>query len=386
MKRVGVLVVLIALLGTGAYCKPGAGMPPGMPGMMHRIPGFPGNMTPAGHVPSTMYGFIDRSGKMVIKPNYKWAGDFSEGLAAVQMTSHKWGFIDKSGRMVIKPKFDRALSFSQGLAAVQVGEKWGYIDKTGKVVIKPKYWFALKFAEDRGVVCTEQSATGSGDTFSVSYRLGVIDRRGRMVIQPNFKWIERQYHDGLICGRMISPGPNGRRVIIDKTGRVVAELNSYDTVEKFVNGLAVVGKGSKWGVINTKGKLVIKPIYDRLSIGDNGLITVNIGKKSGYVDTSGRMVIKPRYCEMAFPFSDGLGLIVIHNKRYYLDKTGKIMITVNNTTDSCTYDESFHEGRAVTVLHGKYGYIDKTGKMVIKPQFDSAHVFHDGLAVVGIRK
>ncbi|EOA6136260.1 WG repeat-containing protein, partial [Campylobacter coli] len=32
-------------------------------------------------------------------------GNFSEGLAGVELNG-KWGFIDKSGKIVIEPKFD----------------------------------------------------------------------------------------------------------------------------------------------------------------------------------------------------------------------------------------------------------------------------------------
>ncbi len=35
----------------------------------------------------------------------------------------------KTGEFVIKPQFDFARDFSEGLAAVKVGDKWGYIHK-----------------------------------------------------------------------------------------------------------------------------------------------------------------------------------------------------------------------------------------------------------------
>src|SRR5260221_960928 len=47
----------------------------------------------------------------------------------------KYGFIDKTGRIIIQPHFVAALSFSDGLAPVRIGETWGYINATGKVVI-----------------------------------------------------------------------------------------------------------------------------------------------------------------------------------------------------------------------------------------------------------
>ncbi|HUU50204.1 MAG TPA: WG repeat-containing protein, partial [Nitrospinota bacterium] len=72
------------------------------------------------------------------------------GLAAVYLKEkQKWGYIDKTGKIVIKPEFYRVWPFSDGLAAVYVKEKekWGYIDKTGKVVIEPKFDWASRFSE-----------------------------------------------------------------------------------------------------------------------------------------------------------------------------------------------------------------------------------------------
>ncbi len=49
----------------------------------------------------------------------------------------KWGYIDKTGEAVIKPQFRVAWEFSGGLALVRIGDKYGYIDKTGKYVWEP---------------------------------------------------------------------------------------------------------------------------------------------------------------------------------------------------------------------------------------------------------
>ncbi|ECS1419287.1 WG repeat-containing protein, partial [Campylobacter coli] len=51
----------------------------------------------------------------------------------------KWGFIDKSGKIVIEPKFDSIWSFREGLVKVGLNGKYGLIDKSGKIVIEPKF-------------------------------------------------------------------------------------------------------------------------------------------------------------------------------------------------------------------------------------------------------
>jgi hypothetical protein len=82
------------------------------------------------------WGYMDKTGKMVIPPQYDIASGHSEGLAGVAI-GKKWGFIDKTGKMVITPQFDKIAPFSNGLALVKIGGKWGYIDQTGKYIWEP---------------------------------------------------------------------------------------------------------------------------------------------------------------------------------------------------------------------------------------------------------
>ncbi|MDO4700781.1 MAG: WG repeat-containing protein, partial [Moraxella sp.] len=116
------------------------------------------------------YGFIDKTGKVVIplkyddfeksfyggrifaevKRNgrtyyvsrlgdeYTAVGSVSEGLVWVG-NNNKYGYVDTTGKVVIALQYDDAWSFSEGLAVVKNNGKYGFIDKTGKMVIAPQY-------------------------------------------------------------------------------------------------------------------------------------------------------------------------------------------------------------------------------------------------------
>ncbi|MBN1629553.1 MAG: WG repeat-containing protein [Thermoleophilia bacterium] len=122
-------------------------------------------------------GFIDRTGAVVIEPQFSWALEFSEGLAAVAVgenEAEKWGFIDQTGAWVIEPQFSSALEFSEGLAAVAVGEneaqRWGFVDRTGAWVIEPQYESACSFTGGIAFV---------GDSWWPTY----IDKTGKVIWQ-----------------------------------------------------------------------------------------------------------------------------------------------------------------------------------------------------------
>src|SRR5258708_5028138 len=84
------------------------------------------------------FGYIDRSGKFIINPQFEGAGRYSEGLAPV-MTGGKWGYIDKQSKTVIAPQFEQASSYSEDRAHVKMGGRFGYIDKSGRLVINPQF-------------------------------------------------------------------------------------------------------------------------------------------------------------------------------------------------------------------------------------------------------
>jgi len=53
------------------------------------------------------YGFIDKTGKLVIPAEFLGANDFNEGMAAVSNQDGKWGFINKTGALVIPYQYER---------------------------------------------------------------------------------------------------------------------------------------------------------------------------------------------------------------------------------------------------------------------------------------
>lgn len=86
------------------------------------------------------YGFINIKGEVIIKPQFDWVDEFSEGLCVVRsdngkLGSGKNGYIDITGKLVLDFKFKIACKFENGIAKVQIDKEFVYIDKTGNIVL-----------------------------------------------------------------------------------------------------------------------------------------------------------------------------------------------------------------------------------------------------------
>lgn len=97
--------------------------------------------------------FIDKTGTITLELAFDFVSlYFFEGLVAV-LSHGKYGFADKTGNLVISPQFDQASGFSEGVAAVKIDGKYGYIDKTGAWVIEPQYMWADRFSNGLAPAC-----------------------------------------------------------------------------------------------------------------------------------------------------------------------------------------------------------------------------------------
>lgn len=81
-----------------------------------------------------LWGYIDKSKKIKINPQFEYAWDFLLGLAKVKQ-KNKIGFINHNGTPLIPIIYDDATDFNNGISVViQLGLK-GLIDTTGKIII-----------------------------------------------------------------------------------------------------------------------------------------------------------------------------------------------------------------------------------------------------------
>ena len=135
--------------------------------------------------------------------------------------------------------------------------------------------------------------------------------------------------------------------------------HSYEMIEPFYEGLAVVRTNSKFGYIDKSGKLIIPMDYDYAVKFVNGLGRVNRDGKYGFINKKGVFIIPLIYDDSGFSFMEDCVKMRLEGKWGFLDSKG-------NTIVPCIYEEVrfFKDGLANVKLNGKWVFVDKTGKLV----------------------
>lgn len=103
------------------------------------------------------YALINIKGEILNKYEYSSVGNLREGLLSFKKDmGEKYGFIDEDGNVVIKPQFTYAQDFSEGRSVVNVSgnimNNYGVIDKEGNYIITPKYNDIILLGENRVAV------------------------------------------------------------------------------------------------------------------------------------------------------------------------------------------------------------------------------------------
>ncbi|MBO9203378.1 MULTISPECIES: WG repeat-containing protein [Niastella] len=275
-------------------------------------------------------------------------------------------------------------------------------------------------------------------------KFGCIDKKGNLVIKPEWDWMLQGDKN-----KQILVEKDSLFGFVDNHGNVLIEPK-YKSAMVFYDGFASVSNGNKFGFINIKGDTVIPFVFDDVFLGfSNGLSDVRVNDSCGYIDKSGKVVI-PLIYKTSYPFLsdvasvetfDGQTLLIdkkgntfAYNKDRYkykrlwalnsypgsfttqtgqgrINKAGDTIVppiydVTGNLSDHMyivelkgkwgayndkgklivepKFDEIWHynEGYANFKLNGKWGYVDKKGRIVIEPTFDYASQFENGLAYV----
>lgn len=306
------------------------------------------------------WGYINSDGRIIIEPEFQWAGPFRDGRAHVY-NSWRHGFIDEHGEWLVEPRFQDARNFSEGLAAVELDGRWGYIDRSGAFAINPQFREPGDFSEGRAFVR------------DASYDWNYIDTNGEIIRSVDTPDLtvpdEPHFSAGLALIRDEDEEEYG---YIDKNATPVIPLQ-YPSARAFSDGLAAVKISDRWGYISPKQETVINPRYIEAGNFQEGLAPVRENTNTwGFVNKKGQMVIEPQFDD-ARPFREGLAAVQMYGLWGFINKSGQ-MVVDPQFQDVGDFDKGMarirvelpdpeRDDRTIT----RYGYIDRAGAYVWYP-------------------
>ncbi len=348
------------------------------------------------------YGLIDKSGKQFIPPKYDYIYDFDDGFVKTKMYTgfilefSIYGLIDKKGREIVKPKYTDIGPFKDGFAIVGAAiDNWyyyryGLIDKNGKEIIAPnKYDHFYDFVDNYAMVSVGGYWDHPFDNAEhyIGEKYGLVSKDGKEIIIPKYDKLE------LPNGGIVAVEFNGVPLKIDITRRSI-NGNIYDNVYQYnSNGLAVVMKDNKYGLIDRGGKEIVKPKYNYIYPFGNSIarceLEIDTSIKYGFIDNRGKVVADPKYDELLID-DFGSGDLA----RVRVGENWGVIDINNNTIAKILYGEIFFKRASESndenmigsgSLNEKWGALYRDGKF---RTFDYSKygvkdpVFYDGLAFI----
>lgn len=193
-------------------------------------------------------GVVDNKGNIITKKVYSYIGDFSEGLAVVEIQdeisgNYIYGYIDKEGIEIIIPQYFSASDFKEGVAIVKnsIGA-YSLIDKEGNIINSYSYGYVGEY-NNKIMVFSESGVEP----------YGYIDINGNIIIKPSFGNAQ-EFKDGVAVVSTLIP----------------MILEGIETTDKSTDYFG------NYGLINLQGEYVYDPIYNEINnIGQN---KVSLGK------------------------------------------------------------------------------------------------------------
>jgi hypothetical protein len=310
-----------------------------------------------------LWGAIDSTGKVVLKPAYDNLYVFGENNNFITAQLGDSTFLINSRiQIVARTVYAAIIENGDGMFMTRLRSKiyypsfFGLMDSTGKVILEPVFCLMERF--NNGVAKVNIHIDTTGNYKEENERSGIIDRMGNWIIKPAFK----TYHIKSSSDSLIN-------FYIEKKG---------------------------WGAMDATNKVIIEPKYNWLGPYKYGYMEYGISKhgiglmKKDEIVTipdDGKKMISYR------PHTQYDTLVIVHQLEFVKDDIlpyryidGKIYTVNGEFLYEAKYGkECSHQCHGffeVSNSEMKRGMMNSSGKIVVEPIYDVLQWFQPGLKQV----
>jgi hypothetical protein len=328
-----------------------------------------------------LYGFIDQTGEIVVKPQYNYVQDFQNGKALVHVRAGQDALLNEKGEQIHTYNVQYIDSFSEGLAATRLTEnsKFGFINEEGELIIAEKYETADSFHEGLAVVSLS----------SFENQTGLINTKGDYVLQPQFGeivYLGKSLWAVSQTTRQMAYDPESgplKFALYNAKGEKISDyvfddvqpfLGNYAVVQQGVSSFLIDGTGHKskdWPVVEGIGELKVRTDLLEAYV-DNELKYINAQRDVIWQDTyaydlGDGVVLKEakyrpnRHVLSYYPIIEGLKNKTAQDKLNQLFKQGNgAEYYISDEQGQNDFDQSFsiimHQKDLLIVNFSSYSY------------------------------
>jgi len=261
--------------------------------------------------------------------------------------------------------------------AVYTNDKWGVINSKGDIIIKPEY--------DEAIIIPDSTKDVFLCTYDVnyiegSYKSKVIDAKSKEIITGydtiqalenydanNNLWYET---DVLLVSK------EGKYGLVDFKGKELLKCE-YDSIQalKGVKNSIIIQKDKKYGLVDHIGATIIEPEYKEIKpISDeyaNGYIVTTTDNKMGVIARDKAVVVEAKYQDIQALYGNGNYVVKEGNSWQIVDSEGNTYL--KGKFDSV---KSIQGENVIVNSNKKYGVMTLSGETKIEAKYqDLTHSF-----------
>lgn len=218
------------------------------------------------------YVFINKRGETIEELDYNYVLPSHRGDEYLVVNDeNEYGYLDKNGDIIIKPQFTIGSFFEDGYARVTSSDiesedrLWGIIDRKGEYIIQPEYTNIVYLGEDLFAVSKDKFISTGSTNFTEQ---AIITKKDKLLTDYDYYNIGGS--EGKFQNGMISVYDGKKTYILDREGnriQGIPEING-DADIKFDGNIVEVLVDNRLFYYNTKSELVWTE--DNSFILDNG--------------------------------------------------------------------------------------------------------------------
>ncbi len=333
-------------------------------------------------------GMINESGKEIIPVKYNIIEPHNAQIFRVAangkmkdgvLMDEKYGFVNREGVEVLKPEYDEVGGFVNGMAYIKKGATYGYINEDIKVVIPCKYAAVGKF-NDKGLTWVNEGAKYDKNSTSsfTGGKYGVIDRTGKVIVPVKYKsaGVFKKYSYTPSDEELKKMTLNEKTITLECPSHYLLRKIKFDKVNLAKLSDEIYGlygsprdDGYNNAVFTLDGEVLIKEgkFYSALYPTEGLAVVTNKADQYNYLNMATGELLFKKYIYDGWAFEDGVAVIE------RTEGGGNELIDMSGNPISSTYDKIYPRKDGLYIVRSstsndkyyRYGAIDAKGNEVV---------------------